>query len=401
MGKNLSPVDCAWLHMEEPGNLMNVTGLFLFEGPLRMEALRARIRERLLPFEPFHCRILERTGRRPRWEPDPDFDLDRHLVLANPQDDLMGFVSELLSRPLDRSHPLWQFHCLETGSGWAMVARLHHVIGDGVALMHVMGRLADRVPQTYRVPRREGPPPRGAWLRSALDLIGTVVLSPEPRTGLKGALGQVKRAVVSPPFELERLRQIRAELGCTVNDLLLDAVTSSLRSAMDKPPAAIRAVMPVNLRRPEDEQLGNRFGLAFVSLPVGEAELAGRLQALRAGLARLKGSLQPLLLYAVLYLAGLLPRSWEAWLVRFFGTRATAVVTNVPGPSEPIEILEQPLRDLMFWVPQSGRLALGISLISYAGRMRVGVAADAGVIPHPERIVQNFENALEDRLTMA
>lgn len=391
MGSRLSAVDSAWLHMEEPGNLMNINGVFVVDGPLRPEAVRQRLCERLLEYEPFLSRVVDPGARRPRWERDPDFDLDRHVIFC--EGPLMKRVEELLSRPLDRSHPLWQMHCLPVENGWALIARLHHVIGDGVALMQVLGHMADRVPTTYRAPhleRRHGPRP---WARSALDLVSNV-LRPEPGTALKGRLGKPKRAVVSPPLDLGWLRTRRQQLGCTLNDLLLEAVTASLRGYLGRAPQSLRAVMPVDLRRPGDERLGNRFGLAFVTLPVGLEEREARLTYLRHHLDGLKHSVQPLLLYGVLGLAGLLPTRAESALVRFFGTRATAVVTNVPGPREPIEILGQPLRDLMFWVPQSGRLALGISLISYAGTVRIGVASDAGLIPDPERIVEGFMAAL-------
>ncbi len=398
MGEPLTAVDAAWLHMEEPGNLMNINGVFLFDGALRWEEMRVRLAERLLEFERFRCRVVEKPFRRPRWELDPDFDVARHVVRLEPTENLMELVSSLLSRPLDRDHPLWQLHCVETGDGWALIARLHHAMGDGVALMHVLGHLADRAPETYRAPHLQNHRDLACWARSVADLVGDVVLKLEPRTSLKGVLGTAKRAAVSTAVDLESLRAPRRTLGCTVNDLLLEAVTASLGQYLARPPAALRVVMPVDLRRPDDEKLGNRFGLVFVRLPVGTGEPAARMQALRAGLERLKRSVQPLLVYAILNLAGLLPGKLESWLVRFFGSRATAVVTNVPGPREVMTILGQPLRDLMFWVPQSGRLALGISLISYAGTVRVGVASDAALIPDPQRIVAGFEQALAARL---
>lgn len=398
MGEPLSAVDAAWLHMEEPGNLMNVNGVFLFDGPLRWEEMRARLAERLLAFEPFRCRVVERPFRRPCWELDPEFDLARHVIRLEHSGNLMDLVGELLSRPLDRAHPLWQMHCVETGDGWALVGRLHHAIGDGVALMHVLGHLTDRAPETYRATHQENHRDLACWARSAADLVSEVVLKKEPRTALKGILGTAKRAAVSAPLDMERLRAAKSALGCTINDLLLEAVTASLGQYLAQPPEAIRVVMPVDLRGARDEKLGNRFGLTFVRLPVGMREPGARLQALRAGLGRLKRSVQPLLIYAILHVAGVLPGKMESWLVRFFGSRATAVVTNVPGPREVVTILGQPLRDLMFWVPQSGRLALGISLISYAGTVRVGVACDAAIIPDPERIVAGFEQALVARV---
>ncbi|MCE7874000.1 DUF1298 domain-containing protein [bacterium CPR1] len=393
-GQRLAAIDTAWLHMEEPGNLMNICGVFVFEGTVDPVALRELLLERLLCFAPFRCRVVELPMRRACWQEDPDFDLDRHLVVLERTEDLFGLVSDLLSQPLDRSRPLWMMHCLPYHQGWALIARLHHAIGDGVALMHVLGHLADRVPDTYRAPHLERPSGPLPWTRSAIGLVRDVLLQPEPMTALKGSLGRAKRAAVSAPIDLESLKQARQRLGCTLNDLLLGALSGSLRAYLLKRGAvapSIRVVMPVDLRKPQDEKLGNFFGLAFVSLPLGESEPLRRIELLKAQLARLKRSFQPAILCGILWLAGLLPRLLESLLVRLFGSRATAVVTNVPGPKVPMELRGQPLRELMFWVPQSGRLGVGISLISYANTFRIGVATDAGLIPHPEEIVQGFE----------
>ncbi|MEW6284562.1 MAG: WS/DGAT domain-containing protein, partial [Candidatus Eremiobacterota bacterium] len=387
----LTPADAAWLHMEEPGNVMNINGVFVLDGPLEVGRLRRRLEERLLSFERFRCKVVHPVLGWPRWEVDPEFDLDRHLVVESSTGDLMERVGELLSQPLDRAHPLWRMHAVDLGGRWALIARLHHSMGDGVALMHVLGRLADRVPETYRTPH---PPGRLAWLRSARELVSDVLLRPEPATALKGPLGTVKRAAVSRPIPLEAIKAMGRRAGCSVNDVLLSALAGSLREHVGE--VEVRAVMPVDLRRAEDDRLGNRFGLIFVPLPVGMADPLARAREVHRRLERLKGSAQPLILFAILSLAGRLPVGVESLLVRIFGSRATAVVTNVPGPRQMLEIDGQPLRELMFWVPQSGRLGLGVSLISYADTVRIGVAADAGLLPRPEDLVVGFHRALEE-----
>jgi hypothetical protein len=77
--------------------------------------------------------------------------------------------------------------------------------------------------------------------------------------------------------------------------------------------------------------------------------------------------------------------------LRFFGSKATAVLTNVPGPREPLYLAGRKLDRVMFWVPQSGRLGLGISILSYAGGVMLGVATDEGLVADPEKIVDAFE----------
>jgi hypothetical protein len=82
-------------------------------------------------------------------------------------------------------------------------------------------------------------------------------------------------------------------------------------------------------------------------------------------------------------------------VVDLFATKATTVVTNVVGPPETLSILGAPLRQAMFWVPCAGHLGLGVSLLSYAGNVWVGVQADVGLIPHPEKILTAFEEELK------
>jgi hypothetical protein len=87
---------------------------------------------------------------------------------------------------------------------------------------------------------------------------------------------------------------------------------------------------------------------------------------------------------------GMTPTEIENIIVDIFEKKATAVMTNVPGPREPIYLAETQVKQLMFWVPQSGRLGLGISILSYAGEVLLGVATDAGLVPDPEKIVEGF-----------
>jgi hypothetical protein len=75
--------------------------------------------------------------------------------------------------------------------------------------------------------------------------------------------------------------------------------------------------------------------------------------------------------------------------------KGTAVMTNVPGPRERLSFAGAQIRDILFWVPQSGRLGMGISILSYAGNVRLGLATDAGLIPDPQRIIDGFEAELE------
>ncbi|HSR23674.1 MAG TPA: wax ester/triacylglycerol synthase domain-containing protein, partial [Candidatus Eisenbacteria bacterium] len=165
MSTTISAVDAAWLRMEDPTNLMMVTGVLLFDGRVDPDRLRAVIEERLLPFARFQQRVEEPpfgVGM-PRWVTDHRFDLDAHLhrvALPQPSDKaaLEAFVSDVMSSPLDFSKPLWQMHLVEHASGTALVTRVHHAIADGIALVQVLLSLTDTSarPRRRRPARRSG-----------------------------------------------------------------------------------------------------------------------------------------------------------------------------------------------------------------------------------------------------
>jgi len=148
----------------------------------------------------------------------------------------------------------------------------------------------------------------------------------------------------------------------------------------------------VNLRPPADaHRLGNQFGLAPLVLPVGIANPVERVYEVRRRMAALKGSTQPLLAFAVLAVAGLLVKPAQDMILDLFRRKATAVMTNVPGPREKLKFLGSTLEQVMFWVPQSGEIGLGVSILSYGGNVQFGVMADTQLCPEPQAIIDEFE----------
>jgi len=472
----LSNVDTAWLRMEDPTNLMMITGVMVFDAPMDFEQLKATIEHRLLRFDRFRQRVVQ--PRLPLgslyWEDDPDFDLNNHLqraTLPPPGDQaaLQELVSLLMSTQLDFSKPLWQFHLVEnygdgstgpvlseteglTAGSCALIGRLHHCIADGIALIHVLLSLTDTDPDAPwpvaqpEARRRRGRNPLAALFRPArsafkttarvtetlwhegletlanpshaLDLarlgtdgaaaFGKLVLRwPDPKTLFKGKLGVAKRAAWSGPISLKDVKTIGRGVGGTVNDVLLTAVTGALRRYMQgrgEPVEGLdfRAVVPVNLRPPGVEpDLGNKFSLVFLSLPVGIADPLDRLRELKRRMDGLKGSLEAPVAFGILNAIGMAPSEIQDIVVNIFGTKATGVMTNVPGPREQLYLAGAPLSMLMAWVPQSGRLGLGVSIISYAGQVRLGVATDEGLVPDPETIVAAMHTEFDELLDLA
>ena len=145
----MSPVDHAWLRMDEPSNLMIINGVLVMDEPVSFDRLKALLRRRLLSIRRFRQHIIHVKGD-PFWEEDPEFDLDHHLQrmeMPRPGDDnvLREIISSLMSEPLDIKRPLWSFYLLEgyKGQGCVLMGRLHHCIGDGMALLLVLLSLTD------------------------------------------------------------------------------------------------------------------------------------------------------------------------------------------------------------------------------------------------------------------
>ena len=149
--------------------------------------------------------------------------------------------------------------------------------------------------------------------------------------------------------------------------------------------------MPVNLRPlGQGHNLGNHFGLVFLDVPIGMEHPLERLYEIRRRMRALKGSYQPVIALALLSAVGYGPRVLQEQVTQLLGANASAVMTNVPGPQHPLHFAGRRIVELDFWVPQSGGIGLGISILSYDGRIQFGIITDARRVPDPERIVGRF-----------
>jgi diacylglycerol O-acyltransferase / wax synthase len=417
-GTRFSGADSSWWHMERPTNQMAVTAVLIFDGPLDQDGLRALVRSRLLRHDRFRQRVEESTlgFGRPRWVPDPDFSLDAHvLTISLPegagQKELQALVGREMSRSLDSDRPLWRMvYVPDFQGGSVLIARLHHCIADGLALVRVLLSLGDDggEPDSYA---RFLPSAAGSLLAQGVGMgaravgsLGRVVgMRPDPTSLLRGPLVSEKRAAWSRPFRLGDLRSAARSGGATLNDVLLCTVAGGLGRFLDgqgeRLTRHLRAVVPVNLRRREDmEAMGNRFGLVFAALPVSVIDPMERLATVHQAMSRLKTSPEAAVVYGLLELFGRTPQKALDFAVWVLGSKASLVLTNVPGPRRRIRFCGREMVSLIAWVPQSGRLGLGISVLSYADEVRLGVATDAAVVKRPESLVEEFERSTGELL---
>ncbi|WP_313953950.1 wax ester/triacylglycerol synthase family O-acyltransferase [Accumulibacter sp.] len=235
--------------------------------------------------------------------------------------------------------------------------------------------------------------------------IGKLALLPsDSPTRFKGRPGTVKRVAWSEPISLADIKAVGKALGCSVNDTLLCSVAGALRGylvAKGDPLAAteIRVMVPVNLRAPDDpEDLGNRFGLVALELPVGTENPLARLYVTRARMEALKGSYQAMLTFALLGAAGMAPPFVEEQLLKLLAGKTTAVMTNVPGPPGPRYFAGSKIDQQLVWVPQAGEIGMGVSILSYNGQVQFGVITDKNRVDDPQNIVDRFAGEFEKLL---
>ena len=451
--ETMSRVDTAWLRMERATNLMMITSVMMFEESMDIDRLKRMVKTRFLAYPRFRQKTVDSPAGAV-WEDDADFDLDWHVRLsALPgragKRELERFVSLQASTPLDKTKPLWQFHLVEKyGGGSALVTRIHHCYADGMALVQVMLSMTDTSREAKKgsdlskawlngdgkqVAQRVGAIDRymkfgGQMLEKGLDFyrdpgLATVVakeggeiarelavalsLSDDPDTILRGRLGVSKRVAWAEPLDLEEVKAIGRAFDCTVNDVLMASVAGALRSYMiDRGEMVdgltIRATVPVNLRPLEHaKKLGNHFGLVFLELPVGEDNPVRRLERVADCMCKLKTSRQAIVSYGLLAALGMAPAGLQRTFLELFSRKATAVATNVPGPHMPLYLAGCTVRDMMFWVPQTGSIGLGISILSYNGKVHFGLIGDAKLVPDPDAIIQRFRPEFEKLLYLA
>ncbi len=381
----------------------------------------------------------------------------RRIALPAPGDTeaLQSLVSDLMSNDLDHNKPLWRVYLIEGyGDGCAMFARFHHCIADGIALIRVMLSITDKernpAPVTkpeanvedkggrsllgplkplvnitrtaaggvtkaagvaYRETRQSIEDPgrvldaakAGSIITAASAAVLTrlVVIPADRQSVYRGDLGTTKQVVWSDPFSLLEVKRIGKTLGGTVNDVLISVLTGALRDYMisvgDDPDAGdLRAMVPVNLRAQDAPlELGNQFGLVYLSLPITVADPLQRLYEVKRRMDILKSSPESILTFQVLNALGRMPGELATTATSYFASKASAVLTNVPGPQETLYLAGAPLRQLMFWVPQSGDIGLGLSILSYDGTVSVGIVVDEKLVEEPELILDFYLQEFE------
>jgi diacylglycerol O-acyltransferase len=449
----LTALDSTFLHLEDHSAAhMHVASVMVFEGkaPTHAELVDHVVsRLHLVPRYRQRLAHVPLGQGRPVWADDPHFNPYyhiRHTALPKPADDaaLKRLAGRLFSQRLDRSKPLWEIWLVQNMSGgrFALVAKTHHALVDGVSGVDITTVLFD----TAREPAPTAPP--SAW--SAKPLPGPAKLLGEalvergtvPNEMLRGArallraprraVSQVREGLVnvgattiagvkSPappsPFnveigphrrytfidaDLERFKAIKNSLGGTLNDAVLTSVTLALgrylrRHGIDTEGLVLKAMVPVSVRtKAQKGALGNQVAAMWAPLPVGVERPADCLREITAAMEDLKNSGQAVGAQVLTNLAGFAPPTILSQAARLQARQQffNLVVTNVPGPQFPLYLLGRELRGLYPVVPLAARQALGIAVMSYNGHLGFGLLGDYDALPELEAIADDMKWAI-------
>jgi len=462
MSELMTNVDTFWLHMDQPTNLMIITAVQEFDEILNFKDVKETIEKRLLVFDRFKKRVVKPISGVgvPTWEEDPTFDIRSHLhrmALPVPGDKsaLQEMISDLTSVPMDRTKPLWQMYLIENyNDGCVLFTKIHHSIADGIALIHVLFSLTDTKPdltkpdnlpiktdsipgegatkknmkEAVKIARQVGKILKKECVESitnpfhlielarlstglAFDFAGVLtrlmIMPPDPKTSLKGPLSIRKHVAWSKPIDLDDVKLVGRSVRATVNDVLISTVSGALRRYLQKQNDKVneldlRVAIPVNIRRPGREcELGNKFSLIFLSLPIHVEDPVIRMREVKRRMDNIKSSPDAIVGFQALNALGVSPSNLAKRAAHFLANKSTAVLTNVPGPKSPLYFAGKKIKNMMFWVPRIGQVGHGISIISYNNTVTIGVATDAALVENPEELLLAFQEEFDHVVSLA
>lgn len=450
LGDQISHLDQLFLSIESPSTPMHTAGVVIFDGKLDFQRVFETIDSRLHLVPRFTQRLVEvpfGVGR-PFWSGDPGFDLSyhlRHAALPAPGADeqLCDYAARLISRPLDRSKPLWEIYVIEglLDDRSAMVTKTHHAMIDGLSTMDLATVLLDFGPEPEvtkkvkvdRPDRLPGAPEllSEAVLRQAKELTDLpsavqMALSGPRRlaqkaTGVAGALTDAAVSALKPaqssPLNvgpglnrrfaivrstLQTFKDIKDAAGATVNDVLLcvcaDALGRLLRSRGEPTEArSLKTLVPVSVRGP-GAGLGNEITGVFPDLPIGKMAPLDRLDAVRRQMDGIKESKKAAGADLLVNFTRWAPPTLHTMAARL-GSRArimNLVISNVPGPQMPLYSCGVKMLEPYAVIPLSKGQSLAIGVTSYDGGIFFGLNASREAHPDLQQLARYLDESIAD-----
>ncbi|HEU4812569.1 MAG TPA: wax ester/triacylglycerol synthase family O-acyltransferase [Nocardioides sp.] len=461
MSDRLRPRDLAFLAAESPSTPMHNATVEIFdpgESGFDYERLVDLIRDRISFAPRYRQRIQAVPGwvANPAWVDDENFDITYHVrrsALPRPGSlhQLQELVARIVSRPLDRSRPLWEMYLVEglAGGQIALLSKSHQVLVDGVVTVDLGQVLLDANAEPKELGGDEWraeprPSSAGLVLNAVRDSISrtTVVDTVRSRTGsvlrhgtsaaeragriangltgrrpewespINGHLSQQRR-IVTVSTDLADYRAVRKAHGGSINDVILATLSGALRSWLMARTESmggmrqIRAVVPVSVIDDglEANSLGSPIAAHYVDLPIGEASPVVRLHQVSYSFQAHKDTGRGVAANRLAGIAGFAPTTFHAIGVRVAAAELRKgfqlVVTNVPGPQSPLYAAGARMVATYPVHPLLPGQALAIGVTSYDGRVYYGVTADPHLLPDVDLLGSCITEALDELLDTA
>ena len=376
-----------------------------------IEALRARVGERIGSVPALACRLGEAAGG-PAWVAWDGFDPALRVIPLAEEAPLSGAelpaaVARLFEQRLDRDRPLWQMHFAELDDGDAvLIWRIHHAIADGTAAMRFARELLwDRPTESSgrsKPASRPGPsrapgaPPDDERRRRHLAAFVEREFGESlRRSPFDGTIGTTRR-IAFASVELTPLHDAaRGLAGATLNDAVLSIVAGSMRRWLEAHHGSLHGVrvrVPVSLHH-EGDAVANLDSFFSLRLPLTVADPVARLRAVNEATRARKAAHDAEELQEVLDRLGSASPRLRSFCDRLEASpRSFALsVSNVPGPREPVSVLASPVEAIHSIAEIGRRHALRVSAVSLAGRLHLGFCADPAIVDDLEAMAGGIE----------
>jgi WS/DGAT/MGAT family acyltransferase len=447
----MSPQDAMFLHVENDVTPMHIGGVSIFEGPPPgFDELLEMVRSKLpsVPRYRQKVRFVPLGMSEPVWVDDPYFDLAyhlRHTAVPSPGSEaqLRTMAARVFSQHLDRARPLWEIWMVEglSDQRWALLSKVHHCMVDGVAATDLMSVMfsadgASDTPAAAReVPWSPRPEPSGIELlargasRRVLHPAEQARAAIQGRRDLlRGSAGMLRALAAAAPalrpstssltgaigphrvwswasVALADVKQVRASIGGTVNDVVLTIVAAGFRDLLIErgeevgPGRVVRTMVPVSVRLPGERGVyNNRVSAVFARLPVGIEDPGERLARIRAQMDGIKSSRQAVAGDVLTQLSGFAPPLLLALgsrvMTRSARLNMDTATTNVPGPQQPVSALGRRLEASYPYVPVVGSIRIVVAIFSYDGTLYFGVTGDRDHAPDIATLTDGIEHGM-------
>jgi len=459
---------------EETQISMAIASIAVFAGPAPtyeefLSAIEGRLPE--VPIYRRKLRAVPFSLGPPVWVDAHDFDLRYHVrqtALPPPGDDgqLRSLMARVMGQRLDRDYPLWEYWLVQglSKGRWALISKVHHAMVDGVSGTDLYRVIFDQTPEPPAPAAvgsgdgssangksgdssswRAGAPPSPWWLaaRAALDMmslpartglaLGTALSKPAAtlrqaaevaratakltssarpavKSSLSGPIGRQRRYAWTTA-SLSDVKVIKNELGGTVNDVVLAAISSGYRALLlargEQPaPHMVPSLVPVSVRAAGEENIyENRVSVLVADLPVDIADPVERLDRVRSEMAAVKGASEASAAVALVKLGRYTPYPVASLVVRLAyrlpQTELVTVTTNVPGPRQPLYGMGRELVEMIPYVPIAASLRTGVAIISYCDTLTFGITADYTSNPDIDVLARGIDDGVAELLAAA